>query len=155
MEPVFWFVLGIVLTVLEIVAPGFVIFWFGIAGIVTGILALVVHNLAAQIVVFVVLSGSLVLASQRIARRITRRTPGNVGSERLERAEGIVTAAISPPALGMVKVLGELWRAKADAAIPEGARIRVTHVVGTHVVVEHGDTTPSSVPVQVAKGDKQ
>lgn len=135
MSPVKWFILGFVLTVLEIVHPAFVIFWFGIAGVVTGVIALFWHYLPAQIAIFVILSGVLVLLGQRISRRWTKHSPENVGSERLHDAHGEVTTRINPPDMGMVKVLGEIWRAESDAAIEVGASIRVKKVIGNHLVV--------------------
>jgi inner membrane protein len=135
MKPVNWFVLGFILTVMEIIVPGFVIFWFGIAGVITGIIALFMPNLGVQIAIFVVLSGILVFSAQKIARRWTRHSPEKVGSERLNDARGIVTARISPPAMGMVKVLGETWRAEAAVAVEVGSNVKVKKVVGNHIVV--------------------
>jgi inner membrane protein len=135
MKPVNWFILGFVLTVMEIMIPGFVIFWFGIAGVITGIISLFLHNLPAQIAIFVVLSGIMVLSAQRIARRWTRHSPESVGSERLHDAHGEVTARINPPDMGMVKVLGEIWRAESSVVIEVGSSVRVKKVVGNHLVV--------------------
>ena len=136
MKPVNWFIIGFILTVMEIVHPAFVIFWFGIAGVVTGIIALFLHSLGPQVAIFAVLSGILVLASRPLARRWTHGSPDKVGSERLSGAQGLVLSAIQPPAMGMVKVLGDTMRAEADAPIEAGRMIRVKEVVGTHVVVE-------------------
>lgn len=136
MTPVHWFVLGFALTVLEIVIPGFVIFWFGIAGVLTGVIALFVPSVPLQVAVFVVLSGVLVFSAQKLARRWTRHSPERVGAERLNNAEGLVVNRIQPPAMGMVKVLGELWRAEALTTIEEGQQIIVRQVVGNHLVVE-------------------
>jgi len=141
MKPVNWFVLGFILTVMEIIVPGFVIFWFGIAGVITGIIALFMPSLAVQIPIFVVLSGILVFSAQKIARRWTKDSPEKVGSERLHDARGIVIERINPPALGMVKVLGEAWRAEAAGPIEVGVNVRVKKVVGNHVVVAPETTT--------------
>jgi hypothetical protein len=142
MKPVNWFILGFVLTALEIIVPGFVIFWFGIAGVITGIIALFMPNLAVQIAIFVVLSGILVFSAQKIARRWTKHSPEKVGSERLHDASGIVIERISPPAMGMVKVIGESWRAEAGVPLEVGARIKVKQVVGNHVIVKPETETP-------------
>ena len=136
MKPIHWFMIGFALTALEIVVPGFVIFWFGIAGVVTGLIALILPSIPVQVAIFVILSGVLVAASQRIARRWTHPSPGRIGSERLHGAEGLVTETIRPPAMGMVKVLGELWRAEASVAVEAGQTVHVRRVDGTHVVVE-------------------
>ena len=147
MKPLHWFIIGFVLTVLEIVVPGFVIFWFGIAGIVTGVVALLITNVPAQFAIFAVLSGIMVVASQRIAKRWTHGSPKQVGSERLPGSEGLVTEAIRPPAMGMVRVLGEDWRAEADAAIEAGRTVRVKKGVGTHLVVGATNRDSTAAPM--------
>ena len=72
---------------------------------------------------------------QRIGRRWTKHSPESVGSERLHDAHGEVTVRINPPDMGMVKVLGEIWRAESDVVIELGASVRVKKVIGNHLVV--------------------
>ncbi len=136
LKPIVWIVCGVVLAALEILIPGLVVIWFGIAAVVTGIVAFFIPNQYVQFGVFVVLSGALVLLSQRIARRITRPEPEPVGANRMPGAVGVVIAEINPPAAGRVKVDGDEWRAEAAAPIPAGTRVRVLKVEGTRVFVE-------------------
>ena len=75
LTPARWIIAGLVLAVLEMIIPGMVIIWLGIAGVVTGILAIFVHNQYIQFGVFVVLSGLMVVFSRRIAQRITHPEP--------------------------------------------------------------------------------
>jgi len=131
-----WIIAGLVLTVLEMIVPGLVIIWFGIAGVVTGILAFFVPNQFVQFSVFVVLSGLMVVFSQRIARRITHAEPELVGANRWVGTVGRVIADIRPPEFGRVKVHGEEWRATATCEIPAGGTVRVVAVTGTHLAVE-------------------
>jgi membrane protein implicated in regulation of membrane protease activity len=113
-----------------------VIIWFGIAGVVTGILAFFVNNQYIQFSVFVILSGLMVVFSQRIARRITHAEPELVGANRWVGTTGRVIADIRPPEFGRVKVHGEEWRATATCEIRAGATVRVVAVAGTHLEVE-------------------
>jgi len=136
LTPAVWIIAGLVLAVLEMIVPGMVIIWFGIAGVVTGILAFFVRNEYVQFGVFVVLSGVMVVFSQRIARRITHPEPEPVGANRMQDAVGLVVQDINPPDLGRVKVSGDEWRAEAKAAITRGNRVRVLEVEGTHLLVE-------------------
>ena len=136
LTPALWIIAGLVLTVLEMIVPGLVIIWFGIAGVVTGILAFFVHNQFVQFSVFVVLSGLMVVFSQRIARRITHAEPELVGANRWVGTNGRVIADIKPPEFGRVKVHGEEWRATATCEIPAGGTVRVVAVAGTHLEVE-------------------
>jgi membrane protein implicated in regulation of membrane protease activity len=136
LKPAVWIIAGLVLAALEMIVPGLVIIWFGVAGVVTGILALFVHNQYIQFGVFLVLSGVMVVFSQRIARKITHPEPEPVGANRMVDAIGLVVAGIMPPEFGRVKVHGEEWRATAKCDLPVGTRVRVIAVEGTHLVVE-------------------
>ncbi|MFO7638813.1 MAG: NfeD family protein [bacterium] len=134
--PTFWIVAGLIIAALEMVLPGFVIIWFGVAAVVTGIISFFVPSPTAQFAVFAVLSGALVAASQFIARRITEPEPEPVGAHRWLDTRGVVISDIRPPEMGRVKILGEEWRATATAAIVAGQAVRVREVSGTHLVVE-------------------
>jgi membrane protein implicated in regulation of membrane protease activity len=136
LTPALWIIAGLVLTVLEMIVPGLVIIWFGIAGVVTGILAFFIPNQFVQFSVFVILSGLMVVFSQRIARRITHAEPELVGANRWVGVSGRVIADIRPPEFGRVKVRGEEWRATATCEIKVGSTVRVVAVEGTHLVVE-------------------
>jgi len=136
LTPARWIIAGLVLAVLEMFVPGMVIIWFGIAGVATGILAIFVHNQYIQFGVFVVLSGLMVVFSQRIARRITHAEPELVGANRWVGVNGRVTTDIKPPEFGRVKVRGEEWRATATCETKVGSTVRVVAVEGTHLVVE-------------------
>jgi hypothetical protein len=136
LTPAVWIIAGLILAVLEMIVPGLVIIWFGIAGVVTGILAFFVRNQYIQFGVFIVLSGLMVVFSQRIARKITHPEPELVGANRWVGVSGRVIADIRPPEFGRVKVLGEEWRATASCQIPAGGAVRVVAVTGTHLVVE-------------------
>jgi len=118
------------------IVPGMVIIWFGIAGVVTGILAFFVPNQFVRFSVFVVLSGLMVVFSQRIARRITHAEPELVGANRWVGTTGRVIADIKPPEFGRVKVHGEEWRATATRELKAGGTVRVVAVAGTHLEVE-------------------
>lgn len=136
LKPAVWIIAGLVLAALEIVVPGFVIIWFGVAGVITGVLAIFVRNPYIQFGVFLVLSGIMVVFSQRIARKITRPEPEQVGANRMAGVTGIVVQDIAPPEFGRVKVGGDEWRAAAGCAIPAGGTVKVIEVIGTHLVVE-------------------
>jgi membrane protein implicated in regulation of membrane protease activity len=135
LKPTVWIVAGLILAALEMVIPGLVIIWFGIAGVVTGILAIFIHNQYIQFSIFIVLSGVMVVLSQRIARRITHAEPEQVGANRMTNAIGLVVQDIKPPELGRVKVNGDEWRAQADTEITRGMKVRVLNVEGTHLQV--------------------
>ncbi len=136
LKPIVWIVLGLVLAALEMVVPGLVIIWFGLAAVITGVLAIFIHNPSFQYAIFLVLSGLGIFFAQWIGRRITKPEPELVGALRLAGATGLVVQDIKPPELGRVKVSGEEWLAESNVAINAGVKVRVLRVDGTRLIVE-------------------
>ena len=66
----------------------------------------------------------------------SRKWKTATGKEEMLGAEGVVTAALPAQGEGMIRVHGELWRAAAASAVPEGAHVRVTRVDGLKLFVE-------------------
>jgi membrane protein implicated in regulation of membrane protease activity len=142
-SPALWIIIGLVLAALEMVVPGFILIWFGVAGVVTGILAFFIKSAYWQLGIFAVLSGILVIASQIISRRMSKPGSDPVGATRLIGVEGTVLRPIAPPEMGRVKVLGEEWRAESKTALEEGTKVKITSVEGTHLVVEPAGSSPT------------
>ncbi|MGQ9678253.1 MAG: NfeD family protein [bacterium] len=136
LKPMVWIVIGLILAALEMIVPGLVIIWFGLAAVVTGVLAIFVHNPNFQYVTFLLFSGLGVFLAQWIGRKITQPEPEPVGALRLSGATGVVVEKIEPAKMGKVKVQGEEWRAEAKEVISPGERVRILMVDGTHLVVE-------------------
>jgi membrane-bound serine protease (ClpP class) len=67
-------------------------------------------------------------------QRRMRRVQVETGVENLIGATGEVTAALAP--LGQIRVLGELWQARAASDVPRGASVRVVAVHGLMLDVE-------------------
>jgi len=136
LKPVVWIIIGLVLVALEMVVPGLVIIWFGVAAVLTGILAFFIPNPYFQYGAFLFFSGLGVFLAQWIGRKITRPEPEPVGALRLPGAIGVVLESIEPAKMGRVKVQGEEWRAEAAVPLAEGVKVKVVKVDGTHLVVE-------------------
>ena len=83
----------------------------------------------------------LTIVLMRLVLR-SRRWKQTAGAEQLIGAEAEVTQAVEPPARGMVRVHGELWRAAAQQEIPVGARVRVLKMEGLTLEVEPLERAP-------------
>ncbi|MEO0019503.1 MAG: NfeD family protein [candidate division WOR-3 bacterium] len=136
LKPIVWIILGLVLAALEMVVPGLVIIWFGLAAVITGVLSIFIHNPYFHYAVFLLLSGLGIFLAQWIGRRITKPEPEPVGALRLSGAIGVVVKDIKPPELGRVKVTGEEWLAESNVAVDAGVKVRVLRVEGTRLIVE-------------------
>lgn len=83
-EPWHWFLLGIALIVLEIFAPSFTIFWFGLAAIVVSAIVWIFPTLAltTQILIWVILSIIITLAWFKFMRPLFNKDHTKAGLPR-------------------------------------------------------------------------
>ncbi len=134
-----WWILAVVLAVLEMLVPGVFMLWLGIAAGITGLVVLVVPAmwLQAQGLLFAVLSVASVWGWREWQRRhptisdrptLNRRGEQYVG-RRLTLDQPIVDGR------GHVRVDDSTWRVEG-ADLPAGTAVTVTGVNGTILKVE-------------------
>ncbi len=119
-----WLTIGVLLLILEMLLPGFVLFFFGIGALITFLCSwLFQPSLTIQLAIFLVSS----LVSLFTLRGFIKRTflgGSTEGTEDHAIANGgeavIVTETIDPPMEGRVKYSGTFWRAIAEEKIDEG-----------------------------------
>ena len=70
----------------------------------------------------------------------SRRWKVATGKEELLGEEGIVTTALPSGGEGMVRIHGELWRARSAAPVAEGKAVRVVRIDGLKLIVEPTET---------------
>ena len=138
-----WLVAAVVLSIAEIFTAGFFMLPFGIGAAVAAALAYLGLSLAWQWAAFIGISALSLLVLRRFSDRMTHEAPQKVAGDRLIGKEGSVIERIDNHInTGRVRVEREEWLADSvgDAIIDEGARVRVSGVVGAHLVVELPDT---------------
>ncbi|WP_313521934.1 NfeD family protein [Shinella sp.] len=137
-----WWVLGIVLLILEVMMPGVFLVWIGIAAIVTGALSLILWESAfwtwqVQWLIFAVLS----LAAALVGRRIVNARGGSSDQPYLnQRGQSLVgrTATLEQPIAegrGRIRLDDTMWSVQGPD-LPIGARVRVTASNGRDLTVE-------------------
>jgi membrane protein implicated in regulation of membrane protease activity len=123
-----WWILGVVLLALEVLAPGNVFVWFGIAAILTGILAFFV-DLAWQTeaLIFVALAVVLAIAGRRYFARTAKKSGQPFLNERAARLIGqsFVLAEPIVDGKGRLRIDDTNWRVTGPD-LPSGTRVRVT-----------------------------
>jgi membrane protein implicated in regulation of membrane protease activity len=141
MNPDYWWVWMIVAAVFvvgEIFTAGFFLLVFGIGAAAAGVLALAGVGSAWQWVAFIVVSFVSFLASRRFADRVSDDQPPGIGADRFIGEQCVVLEAVDNAAnTGRVRMNNEEWRADSvdGEGIPVGARVVVTGIKGTHLVV--------------------
>jgi membrane protein implicated in regulation of membrane protease activity len=136
---VVWLVLGVVLVVAELFTTTFVLLMLAAGAFAAAAVAALDVGVVGQGIVFAVVS-ALALAGVRPALRrhlkgSERDTP--MGISAIEGASCLVVEEIDEDH-GMVKIEGELWRARpydATQVIPAGERVRVVEIKGATAMV--------------------
>jgi membrane protein implicated in regulation of membrane protease activity len=127
-----WVIAGLILLGLEVLAPGNVFVWFGIAALITGGLALIASlGWQAEFLIFVVLAVLLVVAGRRYFAR------GQAASEQPflnQRAAGQIgrTFVLTEPVVGgqgRIRIDDTIWRVSGPN-LPSGTRVRVVSADG-------------------------
>ena len=135
-----WFVLALVLIIVEALAPGATFLWFGIAAAVVGVLLLIIPTMTwqVQLVLFSILSVVSVLAWRTYAKR--HPPPEDRYSTLNKRGEDLVGRVFTLEEgivnnYGKIRVDDTMWKIRGED-VGAGTRIRVIDVDGTVLVVE-------------------
>lgn len=152
--PWIWLVLAVVFALVELTFIGgsFVLLPFAASAFLASMLAFYDVAVEIQWLTFLVGGGLLFLVLVRWARGFLRESvlPPGVGADRLVGSTGVVTVDIDPDDAqrrGRVAVHGEVWGAltRDGVALTVGARVRITEMQGTRVVVE---------PIRTREGER-
>jgi membrane protein implicated in regulation of membrane protease activity len=138
-----WFILAVLLFVLEFALPGVHLLWFGMAAVVVGLLALAT-GLAwpYQVIAFGIIAVLTVFAVRRYVRPDVSKSDLPDLNERALQYVGrslVVEEAIEN-GRGKVRVGDSVWQAEGPD-VPAGSRVKVTGARGTVLVVVAEHTT--------------
>ncbi len=126
-----WFIIGLLLFLLELVLPGFVIFFFGVGAWLTALLCLVANpNVDIQIVVFAVTSVLALLGLRRmIQKRFFYRDEGRseVIEDEFTGKEAKALMDFEPGTQGKVEFKGTTWKAESNDPVREGQIVIIKH----------------------------
>ncbi len=141
--PWIWMILGLLLLVGEVLAPGVFMIWFGSAALVIGALTLVPFTdvswwpWQAQVAAFGVLSLVFVLVGQRLFPSDARDDDAAKINTPLARFVGSEATLVDEieNGVGRVKLGDTTWRVRG-ADQPAGSRVRVTGEEDGVLIVE-------------------
>jgi len=139
---ILWFIIGLVLFLLELVIPGFVIFFFGLGAWITALLCLIAEpGINIQVVVFAITSVlSLLIFRKMIQKRFfyVREDRSDAVEDEFTGKEAIVVADFDADKRGKVDFKGTTWKAEteSDAKIKEGQTVIILEKVNFKLIVE-------------------
>ena len=138
-----WIILGLCLSMAEMLIPAFFIIWFGIGVVGVGLILLLTPSLAVatQILLWAGLSSALVALWFRYLKPRTMTTVGT-SADSVAGEVGILVHDITPEIRGLVRfqkpVLGsDIWECYADVKLGAGQRVRIVAVQGNFIKVEN------------------
>jgi membrane protein implicated in regulation of membrane protease activity len=135
-----WFIIGLVLFLLELILPGFVIFFFGVGAWITALLCLIANpGLNLQAIVFGVTSIlSLILLRKMIQKRFfySKEELSNQVEDEFSGKEAIALTDFNPGKNGKVEFKGTQWNAESESEITEGQRVIVKSKENFKLIVE-------------------
>lgn len=138
---VIWLILLVISLIIEAATMGLTTVWCAVGCLVALIMDLCHADVVAQIVVMAIVTViSFIVCIIWIkpvvdARRMGKIQPTN--ADRVIGHEGVVIVSIDPVAgKGQVKVDGQIWSAKCDVSVEEGAKVKILALEGVKAVVE-------------------
>jgi inner membrane protein len=147
-SPLTWFIIGLALMGLEVLAPGFVLFWFGLGALLTSGLLLfgALGSEYAEWIFFLISSLAFLVAYQFWFKKFFRRDVLEEDRDATVSGQvGVVSKAIGVDAPGEVELSVYLyglkrWAAVADEDIPEGTKVKVVEACGVRLLVKRVDS---------------
>jgi membrane protein implicated in regulation of membrane protease activity len=135
-----WFLVGLVLFLLELIVPGFVIFFFGFGAWVTALVCLIAHpGTNLQIIIFAISSVLSLVALRRIIQKkffYARNDAGESVEDEFTGKEGTALSDFGPKRKGKVEFKGTTWNAESDSEISEGQSVIIIEKNGFNLIVE-------------------
>lgn len=122
-----WLIVGLVLTVAELIVPGFVIICFGLAALVVGGLLACFPGLPMswQIIIFSVLSVLSLWLFRKLFNKGGEISGENVDLEGFVGSLAEVTDAIALEVPGRVSFRGSSWLAESTDTLKSGDSVRI------------------------------
>ena len=126
-----WVYAGAALMLLELIAPGFILCFFGLSAATVGILRFAfgdAFTLTGQLAAFSVFSVLYIVILRRYLKRVfvggKVETKTDFDNESIGRV-GKLTVAVRPPLTGRVMLGDSEWTAESERPIEVGANVRV------------------------------
>jgi len=137
---IIWFIIGLVLLLLELVMPGFVIFFFGIGAWVTALLCLFTEpNINIQVIVFAVSSVLTLLLFRRMIKNkflYNKDDKSEAVEDEFTGKEAIAVDDFGPGKTGKVEFKGTSWNAESGSDVKAGQRVTIIEKKSIKLKVE-------------------
>lgn len=138
-----WIVIGMILVALEMVLPGFILLWFGLAALAIGVLTFLFPTMAweIQILLFAVFSIGSLFAWKKMHKGSRSDDPEETflnqrGTNLIGRQTVLIEAVVN--GVGKIKIDDTFWRVEGED-MPEGTHVEITGASGATLTVKAAD----------------
>lgn len=140
---IFWIVLMIIFIIVELNTFNLTTIWFALGAVAAVLVSLrLPDNYLAQIAAFVIITGVSVMFTRPFAQKITGKSV-RTNANRAIGEEAVVVEKIGDASgVGQVKVLGQIWTAKAkdvNAVFDVGDTVIVEEIQGVKLIVRSAE----------------
>lgn len=146
-SPIIWLAIGIILMALEIIMPGFIIFWFGAGGLLTALFVYigVLSPVSAEWQwIFFFLASLAMLGTWQVflKKRFQSSVIDSSRDATLQNLRGKAISRITPGIPGEVELYTgyhgiKKWQAESVEVIESGDEVIVTDANGIKLIVKH------------------
>ena len=122
-----WFILGLILLLMELVLPGFVIFFFGVGAWITALVCLFSNpGINLQVVIFAITSLIALLAFRKMIQNKFIYNKNDISGEiedEFTGKEAVAVADFGADGSGKVEFKGTSWNAESKSEIVAGQKV--------------------------------
>jgi membrane protein implicated in regulation of membrane protease activity len=125
-----WFLIGLVLFLLELIVPGFIIFFFGIGAWITALICLIITPVKDmtnfQIIIFAVTSVLSLITFRRLLKKkffYSRDNNADAVEDEFTGKEGVAITDFGKDRKGKVEFKGTRWNAESESEIKENQTV--------------------------------
>ena len=136
----FWLIASGIFFIAEIITTGFLVFWLGIAGLITMCISFLTHNLMIQGSIFVILSAILILATKPFVKKFVDKKNNSKKTNAFSiigKTALVIKDIDSINGVGQIKVDGEIWSAEGvnGSNIEKGTKVKIKQIDGVRAIV--------------------
>ena len=138
MEGIFWLIVLVVMTVIEIITLGLTTVWFAGGALAAFIASLLGANIVVQVILFVVVSVLLLALTRPLAVEYLNKDRIRTNAVSLIGKTAVVKQEIDNfNAQGLVSVDGQEWTARSveEQVIPKNVQVEIVEINGVKLMV--------------------
>ncbi len=135
-----WFIIGLIFLILELILPGFVIFFFGVGAWVTSLVCLIANpGTNAQIIIFSLTSVMALIVLRRLLKKKffdSKDGSSALADDEFTGSKAVAITSFGKGVKGKVEFKGTSWPAISDQDINPGDTVIIVSKESINLFVE-------------------